>query len=145
MENEEKINYVMEIAEVSRQSAIKALELYDWDFVKAIKNLNQNNSFENNQSNNEVQQKTLENLLKPVLVVYRQSEKLFAIPLILLLFFILFLSKLTFLVFIISFFFNYSYRVENFIANDSINDVLNTIHDFFINIKNYFLKRKSNE
>lgn len=142
MENEEKINYVMEIAEVSRQSAIKALELYGWDFVKAIKNLNQNNSFENNQSNNEVQQKTLENLLKPALVVYRQSEKLFAIPLILLLFFILFLSKLTFVVFIISFFFNYSYRVENFIANDSINDVLNTIHDFFMSIKNYFLKRK---
>lgn len=142
MENEEKINYVMEIAEVSRQSAIEALELYDWDFVKAIKNLNQNNSFENNQNSNEVQRKTLENLLKPVLVVNRQSEKLFAIPLILLLFFILFLSKLTFLVFIISFFFNYSYRVENFIANDSINDVLNTIRDFFMSIKNYFSKRK---
>lgn len=142
MENEEKINYVMEIAEVSRQSAIKALELYDWDFVKAIKYLNQNNSFENYPNQNEAQQKTLENLLKPALVVYRNSEKLFAIPLILVLFFILFLSKLTFVVFIISFFFNYSYRVENFIANDSINDVLNNINDFFMSIKNYFLNRR---
>lgn len=142
MGNEEKINYVMEIAEVSRQSAIEALELYDWDFVKAIKYLNQNNSFENDQNQNEAQQTTLENLLKPALIVYRNSEKLFAIPLILILFFILFLSKLTFVAFIISFFFNYSYRVENFIANDSINDVLNNINDFFMSIKNYFLNRR---
>lgn len=142
MENEEKINYVMEIAEVSRQSAIEALELYDWDFVKAIKYLNQNNSFENDQNQNEAQQTTLENLLKPALIVYRNSEKLFTIPLILILFFILFLSKLTFVAFIISFFFNYSYRVENFIANDSINDVLNNINDFFMSIKNYFLNRR---
>ncbi|MDY6074040.1 MAG: hypothetical protein SPI49_08140 [Eubacteriales bacterium] len=142
MKKDEKINYVMEIAEVSRQSAIKALELYDWDFVKAIKNLNQNNNFEYDLNTNEVQQKVLEKLLKPSLVVYRQSEKLFSIPLILVLFFILFLSKLTFVVFIISFFFNYSYRVENFIANDSINDVLNNINDFFNGIKNYFLDRR---
>ncbi len=142
MGNEEKINYVMEIAEVSRQSAIEAQELYDWDFVKAIKYLNQNNSFENDQNQNEAQQTTLENLLKPALIVYRNSEKLFAIPLILILFFILFLSKLTFVAFIISFFFNYSYRVENFIANDSINDVLNNINDFFMSIKNYFLNRR---
>lgn len=142
MENEEKINYVMEIAEVSRQSAIEALELYDWDFVKAIKYLNQNNSFENDQNQNEAQQTTLENLLKPALIVYRNSEKLFTIPLILILFFILFLSKLTFVAFIISFFFNYSYRVENFIANDLINDVLNNINDFFMSIKNYFLNRR---
>lgn len=142
MKKDEKINYVMEIAEVSRQSAIKALELYDWDFVKAIKNLNQNNNFEYDLNTNEVQQKVLEKLLKPSLVVYRQSEKLFSIPLILVLFFILFLLKLTFVVFIISFFFNYSYRVENFIANDSINDVLNNINDFFNGIKNYFLDRR---
>lgn len=142
MGNEEKINYVMEIAEVSRQSAIEALELYDWDFVKAIKYLNQNNSFENDQNQNEAQQTTLENLLKPALIVYRNSEKLFSIPLILILFFILFLSKLAFVAFIISFFFNYSYRVENFIANDSINDVLNNINDFFMSIKNYFLNRR---
>lgn len=142
MGNEEKINYVMEIAEVSRQSAIEALELYDWDFVKAIKYLNQNNSFENDLNQNEAQQTTLDNLLKPALIVYRNSEKLFAIPLILILFFILFLSKLTFVAFIISFFFNYSYRVENFIANDSINDVLNNINDFFMSIKNYFLNRR---
>lgn len=142
MKKDEKINYVMEIAEVSRQSAIKALELYDWDFVKAIKNLNQNNNFEYDLNKNEVQQKVLEKLLKPSLVVYRQSEKLFSIPLILVLFFILFLSKLTFVVFIISFFFNYSYRVENFIANDSINDLLNNINDFFNGIKNYFLDRR---
>lgn len=142
MKKDEKINYVMEIAEVSRQSAIKALELYDWDLVKAIKNLNQNNNFEYDLNTNEVQQKVLEKLLKPSLVVYRQSEKLFSIPLILVLFFILFLSKLTFVVFIISFFFNYSYRVENFIANDSINDVLNNINDFFNGIKNYFLDRR---
>lgn len=142
MNKEEKINYVMEIAEISRQSAIKALEMYDWDFVKAIKNLNQNNNFEDDPNTNEVQQKTLEKLLKPSLVVYKQSEKFFSIPLILLLFFILYFSKLTFVVFIISFFFNYSYKVENFIAYDSINDVLNNINDFFKGIKNYFMDRK---
>ena len=142
MNKEEKINYVMEIAEISRQSAIKVLEMYDWDFVKAIKNLNQNNNFEDDPNINEVQQKTLEKLLKPSLVVYRQSEKFFSIPLILLLFFILYFSKLTFVVFIISFFFNYSYKVENFIADDSINDVLNNINDFFKGIKNYFMDRK---
>lgn len=142
MNKEEKINYIMEITEISRHSAIQALESYDWDFVKAIKNLNQNNNFENGPNANEVQKKDLEKLLKPSLVVYKQSEKSFSIPLILVLFFILFLSKLTFVVFIISFFFNYSYRVENFIANDSINDVLNNIKDFFKGIKNYFLGRR---
>lgn len=153
MDKELKINKLIDITNVSRAVAIEALETCEWDLVKSIIYLNENNllptkniSFletEMPNENNEYNKKTnLQSLIDKIIsakfIISKDFSVIFTLPLVLTVLLLFIIPKALIVAFIISLFFNFSYAVEHSIFDETINDFFELIRKFIVNIKAYF-------
>lgn len=142
MNKEYKIKQLSELSEISYEEAKYILEKFDYDSVMAFAYINEQSN-KNNARKEQNQKYTsyqdiINKIIVPELVIIKDNQDIIVIPLILIVLITIIFTKLTIFILLLSFFFNINYKVNNFFADKTINNIFNEISKFILKIKNIF-------